>query len=140
MVVAEEGIDADGEGLHAPCARDFAFGSRGGVEAPGCPADGVPSRDLLISPDHALLVDGIRVAAQALVNDVSILCETISEEKLVYHHTEAEQINVRFTSTSGLELIVGSSVAVVENGASKYLTLRSIRVASWVMVRVFSHQ
>lgn len=32
MVVTEEGIDAGGEGLHAPCARDFAFGSRGGVD------------------------------------------------------------------------------------------------------------
>ncbi|OYV33467.1 MAG: hypothetical protein B7Z81_11340 [Acidocella sp. 20-61-6] len=29
MVVAEEGIDTGGEGLHASCARDFAFGSEG---------------------------------------------------------------------------------------------------------------
>ena len=50
--------------------------------------DGVPSRDLCLSPDHALLIDGALIQAGALVNGSSIVRERNVPESFTYYHVE----------------------------------------------------
>ncbi len=54
----------------------------------GAIAEGMPARDLLVSPDHAVLVGDILANANALVNGISVIRETDVPEILTYYHIE----------------------------------------------------
>jgi len=49
-------------------------------------AEGMPHRDLLVSPDHALFVDGVLMQAQALQNGASVTQEF--PDRVTYFHVE----------------------------------------------------
>jgi hypothetical protein len=50
----------------------------------------VPDRDLLVSPDHALLIDNVLINAGALVNGISIIRETDVPALFTYYHIELD--------------------------------------------------
>jgi hypothetical protein len=54
----------------------------------GALGEALPQRDLLLSADHALLIDGVLIQAGALVNGLSILRETDMPEVFTYYHVE----------------------------------------------------
>jgi beta-glucanase (GH16 family) len=55
----------------------------------GALADGVPARDLWVSPGHAVHLDGALVPAARLINGVTIIQGTVAET-LAYYHIELE--------------------------------------------------
>ncbi len=56
----------------------------------GALSEMTPSRDLVLSPDHALLVGGVLIHAGALVNGTSIRRETGVPSTFVYYHVELD--------------------------------------------------
>jgi len=73
--------------------RQFATGNRDVLPVlirAGALADGVPSRDLWVSPDHALYIDGVLIPSRALINGESIVQES-SVAEVSYYHLEFDE-------------------------------------------------
>lgn len=49
-------------------------------------AEGVPTRDLLVSPEHSLLIDGVLMPARALVNGANVVQERV--DSITWWHIE----------------------------------------------------
>ncbi|KQP87548.1 Hint domain-containing protein [Methylorubrum extorquens] len=71
----------------------------------GSLADGIPARDLRVSPKHAMFLDGVLIPAEHLVNGVSIVKEERVEE-LTYFHIELESHDVLIAEGAASESFV----------------------------------
>jgi hypothetical protein len=72
----------------------------------GSIAENVPSRDLLVSPDHALLVEGALIQAGALVNGASIVRDGNVPTTFTYYHVEVADHSLILAENTPAETFV----------------------------------
>jgi hypothetical protein len=84
----------------------------------GAFAPGEPHRDLVVSPDHALFVDGALVVARHLINDATIVQE--SPDRITYYHVELDAHEIVLAEGLPAEtyLDTGNRAAFENGGAS----------------------
>jgi autotransporter-associated beta strand protein len=84
--------------------------------------DGVPQRDLLVSPQHAMLLDGLLIPAVALLNGRSIVqVETV--DLLEYYHVELDSHDVILAEGAPSESFVDDASRTMFENAAEYLIL-----------------
>ena len=88
----------------------------------GALADNVPTRDLLVSPHHALYLEGVLIEAKDLVNDASIVqVETV--ERVDYFHVELFSHDVIFAEGTQAETFIDNDSRAMFQNVEDYFTL-----------------
>jgi microcystin-dependent protein len=91
----------------------FRAGSLGG---------GIPRRDLLVSPDHAMLLDGVLIPARCLVNGATILVET-DLAAVDYFHLELATHDVLLAEGAACESFVDDDSRQFFDNAAEFAQL-----------------
>ncbi len=85
----------------------------------GALADNLPSRDLYVSPLHAMYLDGMLIAARDLLNGTSIV-QLKSVEEVRYFHIELETHDVIFAEGAPSETFVDDDSRGMFHNAADY--------------------
>jgi len=97
----------------------------------GALGENLPARDLVLSPDHCLFIDGRLYPAKLLINDMTITRD-LSMKTVTYHHVELEQHGIMiaegvaaesyldtgnraFFSNAGLAMVLHPELNINEN-------------------------
>ena len=83
---------------------------------------GIPARDLLVSPKHAMLLDGVLVAAELLVNGTTIIQERAAA-RVDYFHIELARHAVIWAEAAASETFIDDSSRGIFHNADTYSTL-----------------
>jgi hypothetical protein len=91
---------------------------------------GRPSRDLLLSPDHALFLDGILVRVRDLLNGATIVQETAPE--ITYWHVELDRHDVLLAEGVPAESFLDTgNRAAFENGGTAIMAHPDFSRSVW---------
>ena len=88
----------------------------------GALADGIPSRDLWVSPDHALFLDGVLIPAESLVNGATIV-KADAVESVTYWHIELDSHDVLLAEGAPAESFVDDGGRAIFHNAASYRAL-----------------
>ena len=86
--------------------------------------DDVPKRDLWISPNHAIYLDGVLIEAKDLVNGVSIV-QTEHADKIEYFHIELESHDVIIAEGALSESFIDDDSRGMFHNAHEYCELHA---------------
>jgi Hint domain len=84
--------------------------------------EGVPRRDLWISPHHAMFIDGVLIEARDLVNGVSIV-QAERVEQVEYFHIELETHDVIMAEGAPSETFIDDDSRSMFHNAHQYAAL-----------------
>jgi hypothetical protein len=90
--------------------------------AQGAIGDKIPSRDLFVSPGHAICIDGALIHAFRLVNGESIL-QASSVESVTYYHIETENHEVIFAENCPAETFLDEHFRAQFQNAQEFRVL-----------------
>ena len=90
--------------------------------AAGALAQGLPARDLFLSPEHALYLDGQLVPAGLLVNGAAIR-QVESVDRLEYFHIELDRHDVILAEGAPTETFVDCDSRVIFHNAGEFAEL-----------------
>ena len=88
----------------------------------GSLADNVPARDLLVSPHHAMFLDGVLIPAEHLVNGATIVQEAPGED-IHYFHLELDSHDVLIAEGAFSESFVDDDSRAMFQNAHEFRAL-----------------